>query len=696
MKIIFEAYSQEQCKKLLFCVFLLLLLFSPFVFSYSSIPIFPSFQHIDKNFCLHQKNLKNLHLKEKESLFLTHSKCYVENNHIRMHNRLHENMDEKVEEEIEEKTKQKQQIEFNHESRPIVDTLLEMQKKIKGRFFFPGHKMGQGINQTLFNCNTSTLPGVKKNLEVKSDPSVWSMDLPELPELDNLFSPEGPIKEAQELAADAFGSRKTYFLVNGSTCGIMASIMALFRLHCIYNPLVKERYIIVPRNVHKSVINGIILTNAIPIFIDSEYDSKLNVCLGMKVRESGENLDEENEAQVREKKRSKVENTLEGCLERLKQNKLLNTIIGVLLVSPTYNGVLIDLKDAIRLCKEYNDLPVIVDEAHGSHLQFLPEYKTKYSALYCGATLVVQSTHKSLNALTQAGMLHLNKKLPKWYTEDEMTEALYSALSMYMSTSPSYILLASLDNARYMLKTEYSNSLPSIQSITMIVKEIRTKIKEETIFDVLSEEKNLNKNDNHEKKENKKFVLDPFKLCISTNDYISGFDLDDLLITRYGIYAEMPELKYLTFAFSGGNTKTEVLSLFRALKEISLETMKDVEMRLEKNTFPILKIEPLPSFPRYGKMRLSPREAYFAPSERIIITEIENMTKNGNHLRYNVEGRISAETICPYPPGIPIIMAGEEINQNCIQYLMQLIQCQKATIIGCDDPTFESIKVIKE
>ena len=79
------------------------------------------------------------------------------------------------------------------------------------------------------------------------------MDLPELPELDNLFAPEGPIKEAQDLAADVFGSKKTYFLVNGSTCGIMSSIMALFRLHCIKNPNIKERYIIVPRNVHKSV-----------------------------------------------------------------------------------------------------------------------------------------------------------------------------------------------------------------------------------------------------------------------------------------------------------------------------------------------------------------------------------------------------------------------------------------------------------
>jgi arginine decarboxylase len=227
-------------------------------------------------------------------------------------------------------------------------------------------------------------------------------DLPELPELDNLFAPEGVIRDAQDLAAAAFGADRTYFLANGSTCGIEAAILAT----C--GPGDK---IIVPRNAHRSVIAGLVLSGAMPIFVTPDYSTELGLVLGVKAETIATALADHPDTRA------------------------------VLLVSPTYHGLCSDI-GAIAALTHPRNIPLLIDEAHGPHFAFHPDLPTP--ALALGADLVVQSTHKVLGALSQAAMLHTRG--------DRIDpDRLQAALQLTQSTSPSSLLLASLDAARHQM-----------------------------------------------------------------------------------------------------------------------------------------------------------------------------------------------------------------------------------------------------
>ena len=267
---------------------------------------------------------------------------------------------------------------------PILETLQALARQPDAAFYAPGHKRGQGIYQPLADFLGS---------------SVFRADLPELPQLDNLLAPEGVIEEAQALAAETFGASRTWFLVNGSTCGIIAAILAT----CAAGDK-----IVLPRNSHQSAIAGLILSGAIPVFIYPEYDPKLDLTYSV---------------------------TPEAVEAALKQHADAKA---VMVVYPTYEGVCSDLAAIAQVTHQFN-MPLLVDEAHGAHFAFHPHLPP--SALATGADLTVQSTHKVLGAMTQASMLHIqgNRVDPQRITK---------ALSLVQSTSPSYLLLASLDAAR--------------------------------------------------------------------------------------------------------------------------------------------------------------------------------------------------------------------------------------------------------
>lgn len=266
---------------------------------------------------------------------------------------------------------------------PILDALWECANKNHAPFYTPGHKRGQGISQQLVDCLGT----------------VFLADLPELPELDNLFAPQGVIQEAQELAAAAFGAEKTWFLVNGSTCGVEAAILAT----CAAGDK-----IILPRNVHYSAIAGLILSGAIPIFVYPEYDPELDIAHSI---------------------------TPAGVTNALQQHPDAKA---VMMVYPTYYGVCGNVEAIASLAHQYN-IPLLVDEAHGPHFAFHPELPTP--ALAAGADLTVQSIHKVLAAMTQASMLHVQGSR---VDRDRVSKS----LQLLQSTSPSYLLLASLDAAR--------------------------------------------------------------------------------------------------------------------------------------------------------------------------------------------------------------------------------------------------------
>ncbi|NJL41391.1 MAG: aminotransferase class I/II-fold pyridoxal phosphate-dependent enzyme, partial [Leptolyngbyaceae cyanobacterium SM1_4_3] len=273
---------------------------------------------------------------------------------------------------------------------PLVSALAAAANRSDAAFHTPGHKRGQ-----------SAPPALLKLL----GRSAFRADLPELPELDNLFAPEGAIAQAQLLAADAFGAEQTWFLANGSTCGLEAAILAA----C--NPGDK---LILPRNLHQSAIAALILSGAVPVFVLPEYDADWDLAHPPKPEAIAQALRDHPDAKA------------------------------VLIVSPTYHGVCADVGSIARLTDAAN-LPLIVDEAHGAHFAFHPDLPAP--ALAEGADLVVQSTHKTLSALTQAAMLHVQgKRIDR--------ARLAASLRLVQSTSPNYLLLASLDAARQQMALE--------------------------------------------------------------------------------------------------------------------------------------------------------------------------------------------------------------------------------------------------
>ncbi|MEO0968612.1 MAG: aminotransferase class I/II-fold pyridoxal phosphate-dependent enzyme, partial [Cyanobacteria bacterium J06639_18] len=273
---------------------------------------------------------------------------------------------------------------------PLLDTLWEYANKPHAPFYTPGHKLGKGISS---------------QLKEYFGQAVFKADLPELTDLDNLFAPGGVIQEAQQLAAEAFGASHTWFLVNGSTCGIEAAILA----NCNQGDK-----IILPRNVHSSVISGLILSGAIPIFIQPEYDPVLDIAHGV------------------------TPHSVEVALKQHPDAK------AVMVVYPTYYGTCGDITAIANLTHKYN-VPLLVDEAHGAHFAFHPELPI--SALAAGADLSVQSIHKTLGAMTQASMLHVRgNKID--------IERISRSLQLVQSTSPNYLLMASLDAARQQMAVD--------------------------------------------------------------------------------------------------------------------------------------------------------------------------------------------------------------------------------------------------
>ncbi|RRT57681.1 hypothetical protein B296_00024475 [Ensete ventricosum] len=258
-------------------------------------------------------------------------------------------------------------------------------------FHFPGHNRGKAAPAML-----SQLFG----------PDVFTYDLSPIPWIGNLFSSRGPLSDAQKLAAEVFGSSETWFLVGGSSCGVMASIMATCS---------PGDFIVLPRNAHISATHAMVLSGALPKYVTPECSSVWDVAGGVTP--------------------SQVETAIEELKEAGK------TAAAVLITSPTYQGICCKIDEITKLCHSHG-VPAIVDEAHGAHFKFHP--RLPETALEQGADLVVQSTHKVLSSLSQSSTLHASG-----HRVDR--ERVRRCLQALQSTSSSYLLLASLDATRAQL-----------------------------------------------------------------------------------------------------------------------------------------------------------------------------------------------------------------------------------------------------
>ncbi|EWG11787.1 aminotransferase class I/II-fold pyridoxal phosphate-dependent enzyme [Cytobacillus firmus] len=478
---------------------------------------------------------------------------------------------------------------------PLFSGLLAHAKKEPVQFHIPGHKKGAGID-----------PEFREYI----GDNALAIDLINIGPLDDLHQPKGIIKEAQDLAAEAFGADKTFFSVQGTSGAIMTMVMA------VCGPGDK---IIVPRNVHKSVMSAIVFSGATPIFIHPEIDENLGISHGITTESVSKALELHPDAK------------------------------GILVINPTYFGVSADLKKIVEIAHSYN-VPVLVDEAHGVHIHFHDELPL--SAMQAGADLAATSVHKLGGSMTQSSILNMKGNLVS-------AKRVQSILSMLTTTSTSYLLLASLDVARKRLATEGKEL---IQKTIDLAQSIRRRINEIDRLYCVGEEI-LETKAAHD--------YDPTKLIISVKELgMNGFDVENWLREHHNIEVEMSDLYNILCIVTPGDSEREADILVSALAELANERKGNTE-KLETQVL-------LPDIP---VLSLTPRDAFYADTELVPFDESE--------------GRIIAEFIMVYPPGIPIFIPGEIITGENLRYIKTNMEAG-LPVQGPEDYDFKYLRVIEE
>lgn len=500
-----------------------------------------------------------------------------------------------------------------HQFAPLLEQLQQLADRSRAAFHTPGHKQGQGS------------PAAFRELWQRG----LRADLPELPELDNLFAPEGVIEQAQKLAALAFGADRTWFLANGSTCGIQAAVLAT---------CAPGDRLILPRNVHQSAIAALILSGAVPVWLPPAYDLKSGLVGIPSIA------------------------TITAALETYPDAK------AVLLVSPTYEGIGGDLTAVAAIVHQFG-LPLLIDEAHGAHFGFHPELPA--AALASGADLAIQSTHKTLSALTQAAMLHLRGDR---IDPDRVSRA----LQLVQSTSPNYLLLASLDGARQQMATAGPTLMQQTLELSRLAHQRLSQIPGLRLLSIESVQAvGLGA------------TLDPTRLTIDVSALgITGFEADEFLHQQWGVTVELPALRHLTCIVTWGNSRTDIDRLIAAFQALQQTAGADPPSRIlpsPTSSNPALSFglsATLPAIPGLATISIpdcSPRAAFFAPSRARSIEQ--------------TIGERSAELICPYPPGIPVLLPGEPITSDAVYYLQQVLD-NGGMLTGCADPSLQTLRVL--
>ncbi|SCL87527.1 aminotransferase class I/II-fold pyridoxal phosphate-dependent enzyme [Sporanaerobacter sp. PP17-6a] len=476
---------------------------------------------------------------------------------------------------------------------PLFDALMEYVNNKTIPFHVPGHKKGMGMDNKFKNF-------VGNN--------VLSIDVTVFKLVDSLHHPEGPIKKAQELAADAYGADRAFFSINGTSGAIQAMILSVVS---------HGDKIIIPRNVHKSVTAGIILSGAVPIYIKPEVDRKVGLALGV---------------------------TPETVEEALKNNPDAKA---VLIINPTYYGVAADIKRIADIVHSY-DIPLIVDEAHGAHLGF--NNRLPMSAISAGADMSAQSTHKIIGSLTQSSLLQVMEKRVD-------VNKVQQVMNLLQTTSPSYILMASLDVARMQIATKGKELLDRAIDLAEYARREINKIPGLYCFgDEILKKKGV-------------YALDPTKLTISCREMgITGNKLERILAEKYHIQLELSNLFNALAVGSFGDSKEGFDALISALKEISDE-YKD----LPKENRRMLDIPDIP------KQIVAPREAFMGD-------------KTPLPLRESI-GCISGEFLMAYPPGIPVLCPGEVITPDIIDYVEDMKDAG-LYVQGTEDPDVNYIRIL--
>lgn len=483
----------------------------------------------------------------------------------------------------------------SQDSAPIAAALQAYREEGVLRLHMPGHK-GRPL----------------------SLPDLASLDATEVPGLDDLHDASGPIAEAQSLCANLYGARESFFLVGGSTAGIVALVLASSE---------PGRPVIVPRHAHRSILSGLVLGGARPVWVEPLYDPATDLVLGVPADRYRRALEQEPQATA------------------------------VWAVAPTYQGVAPDLTTVAALA-EARGLPLLVDEAHGAHFPF--DDRLPRPALAQGAAAVVQSAHKTLAALTQTAWLHIG-------SDRVDRERLRGALRLVQTSSPSYVLMASLDLARQQLAGEGKTLLARAVDAALNLRAALSghggapRLAVPTPVGELA------------------IQLDPTKLWLDVGTLgLTGPEADRRL-RRLGVQVEMAGPRHLLAMLTLADGEGEARRLLTALKDLLRSAAADHSSASVQRTNggaglwlarePAVRTQP----------ELTPREALFQRHQSVSLEA--------------AAGRVAAESLVPYPPGVPLVMPGERLTEDVLAWVREALEAG-VRFQGAVDPSLQRILVI--
>lgn len=386
-------------------------------------------------------------------------------------------------------------------SAPVYEALERFRRQRVVPFDVPGHKRGRG------NPELVKLLGEQ----------CVSLDVNSMKPLDNLCHPVSVIMEAEQLAADAFGAAHAYFMVGGTTSSVQSMILTACKA---------GDKIILPRNVHRSVINALVLCGAEPVYVDPDVDKHIGIALGMELSQVAKAVTEHPDATA------------------------------VFVNNPTYYGICSDLRSIVRIAHEH-DMMVLVDEAHGTHLSF--NDKLPVSAMEAGADMAAVSMHKSGGSLTQSSLLLLGKNVNTRYVEQ--------IINLTQTTSASYLLLSSLDISRRNLALRGSQSFEKVASMAEYARE-----EINSIGGYYAYGKDLVNGGSI-------FDFDVTKLSVYTRDIgLTGIEVYDLLRDEYDIQIEFGDIGNILAYISIGDRIQDIERLVGALEDIKRLYSKPVSL----------------------------------------------------------------------------------------------------------------------
>lgn len=472
---------------------------------------------------------------------------------------------------------------------PIVEALRSVHTRRLVPFDVPGHKQGRG------NRELTELLGEK----------CMRLDVNSMKPLDNLCHPVSVIREAEELAAAAFGAAAAFLMVNGTTSAVQAMLLSVAG---------KGDKIILPRNVHRSVINALILNGSKPVYINPRINPRLGISLGMALEDVKDAIEANPDAKA------------------------------ILVNNPTYYGICSNIR-AICEIAHSSGMSVIADEAHGTHLCFNPDLPV--SAMAAGADMAAISMHKSGGSLTQSSMLLCGPRVNSRHVRQ--------IINLTQTTSGSYLLLSSLDLSR---KNLALNGREIFGKVMEMADYARDEINQ--IGDYYAFSRELINGDTI-------FDFDPTKLAVNTLEVgLAGIEVYSLLRDEYDIQIEFGDIGNILAYLSIGDRIMDLERLVSALSEI--------RRRYKGRSADMLDYEYI-----NPRVVMTPQEAFYTAKTSLPIAKSA--------------GRICAEFVMSYPPGIPILAPGEEITDEIISYISYSKE-KGCFLTGTEDPAVNEINVI--